>query len=152
MPLRLYVLVLDDYHAIDAPPIHSAVTFLLDHLPSQLHLVIASRADPPFPLARLRAQGQLTKPRIDDLRFTPGETAAFLNESLSPVVWRSVARQFTTGATRRDARVASAGGSLVRTQCLDDGLDEMDSTVCGKCWFHLLHLAWGEVVIEFSKR
>ena len=49
------VLVLDDYHLIDAPPIHSALAFLLDHLPPQLHLVITTRADPPLPLTRLRA-------------------------------------------------------------------------------------------------
>jgi LuxR family maltose regulon positive regulatory protein len=74
------VLVLDDYHLIDAPPIHSALAFLLDHLPPQLHLVMTTRADPPLPLTRLRARGQLTELRAADLRFTPDETAAFLTE------------------------------------------------------------------------
>jgi class 3 adenylate cyclase len=74
------VLVLDDYHLIDAPPIHSALAFLLDHLPPQLHLIITTRADPPLPLTRLRAKGQLTELRAADLRFTADETAAFLTE------------------------------------------------------------------------
>jgi LuxR family transcriptional regulator, maltose regulon positive regulatory protein len=74
------VLVLDDYHLIEAQPIHDALTFLLDHLPSQLHLVIASRLDPPLPLARLRARGSLIELRTADLRFTPREATAFLTE------------------------------------------------------------------------
>src|SRR5262249_15155892 len=74
------VLVLDDYHLIDSPAIHQALTFLLDHLPPRLHLVIASRTDPPLPLARLRARNQLTEIRADDLRFGPDEAAAFLND------------------------------------------------------------------------
>ena len=75
-----YLLVLDDYHVLKAPSIHQTVTFLLDHLPPQVHLVLASRSDPPLPLARLRGRGQLTELRSADLRFTPDEAAAFLNE------------------------------------------------------------------------
>ncbi|MET9269468.1 LuxR C-terminal-related transcriptional regulator [Kribbella sp. NPDC003557] len=74
------VLVLDDYHAIEALDVHEAVAFLLDHLPDQLHLVLATRADPPFPLARLRARGQLMEIRVDDLRFAEAEAGAFLND------------------------------------------------------------------------
>lgn len=74
-----FVLVLDDYHAIDAPAVDLALTFLLEHLPPQLHLVIATREDPPLPLARLRARGQLTELRAADLRFTASEAAEFLN-------------------------------------------------------------------------
>ena len=74
------VLVLDDYHVIEAAPIDEALTFFVDHLPPQFRLVIASREDPPLPLARLRARGQLTELRAADLRFTPTEAAAFLNE------------------------------------------------------------------------
>ena len=76
------VLVLDDYHAIEAQPIQVATAFLLDHLPPQVHLVIAGRADPPLPLARLRARGELTELRAADLRFTPDEAAAFLTEAM----------------------------------------------------------------------
>jgi LuxR family maltose regulon positive regulatory protein len=76
------VLVLDDYHLMDAQPIHDAVTFLLEHQPPQMHLVIATREDPPLPLARLRARGQLTELRATDLRFSPSETAEFLNQMM----------------------------------------------------------------------
>jgi len=75
---RDFALVLDDYHVIMDEEIHRAVAFLLDHLPPQAHLVIASRADPPLPLARLRARGQLTEVRAADLRFTIEEAEAYL--------------------------------------------------------------------------
>ena len=73
------VFVLDDYHLIEAQPIHDALTFLLEHLPPQMHLVIATRDDPHLPLARLRARGQLTELRAADLRFTSSEAAEFLD-------------------------------------------------------------------------
>jgi LuxR family maltose regulon positive regulatory protein len=75
-----FVLVLDDYHILDAKPVDNALTFLLEHLPPQMHLVIATREDPHLPLARLRARGQLTELRAADLRFTPAEAAGFLNQ------------------------------------------------------------------------
>lgn len=74
-----FTLVLDDYHMIEAQAVDKALTFVLEHLPPQLHLVIATREDPPLPLARLRARGQLTELRAADLRFTPGEATTFLN-------------------------------------------------------------------------
>src|SRR3712207_3702005 len=74
------VLVLDDYHLIESRTIHEALTFLIEHLPRRLHLVIATRADPPLPLARLRARGDLNELRAADLRFTPGEAATFLDQ------------------------------------------------------------------------
>ena len=77
-----HALVLDDYHLITARPIHQALIFLLEHLPPQLHLAIASRVDPPLPLARLRARRQLAELRAVDLRFTVAETAAFINQSM----------------------------------------------------------------------
>src|SRR5947207_135817 len=72
-----FVLVLDDYHVLDAKPVDQALTFLLEHLPPHMHLVIATREDPALPLARLRAGGHLTEVRAVDLRFTPSEAAAF---------------------------------------------------------------------------
>jgi LuxR family maltose regulon positive regulatory protein len=75
-----FVLVLDDYHVIEAEAIHDALTFLLDHLPPQMHLVIATRSDPPLPIARLRGRGQVTELRQTDLRFTLNEVAEFLNQ------------------------------------------------------------------------
>jgi LuxR family maltose regulon positive regulatory protein len=77
-----FVLVLDDYHVIDAKPIDHALTYLVEHLPPQMHLVIATREDPPLPLARLRARGHLTELRVTDLRFTPSEAAEFLNQGM----------------------------------------------------------------------
>jgi LuxR family maltose regulon positive regulatory protein len=73
------VLVLDDYHLIEAAEVHDGMTFLLEHQPRQLHLVLATRADPPLPLARMRARGQLVEVRAADLRFTTEESAAYLN-------------------------------------------------------------------------
>ena len=74
------ILVFDDYHLMETQPVHSALTFLLEHLPPQIHLVIATREDPPLPLARLRARGQLTELRATDLRFTTAEAEEFLNQ------------------------------------------------------------------------
>src|SRR5438105_9518753 len=77
-----FVLVLDDYHVIDAKPIDQALTYLVEHLPPQMHLIIATREDPQLPLARLRARGHLTELRATDLRFTPSEAAEFLNQGM----------------------------------------------------------------------
>jgi LuxR family transcriptional regulator, maltose regulon positive regulatory protein len=74
-----FILIFDDYHLIDAKPIDNALTYLLDHLPPQLHLVTSTREDPQLSLARLRARGQLNELRAADLRFTPSEAAEFLN-------------------------------------------------------------------------
>jgi LuxR family maltose regulon positive regulatory protein len=74
------VLVLDDYHVIEAQAVHQALTFLLKHLPPQLHIVITTREDPPLPLARYRARGQLNELRAADLRFSFAEAAEFLSQ------------------------------------------------------------------------
>ena len=88
-----FVIVLDDYHVIDSSPVDQALNFLVEHQPPQMHLVIATREDPPLPLARLRAHGQLTELRAADLRFTPAEAADFLNRMM--------------GLTLRDADIAA---------------------------------------------
>ncbi|MGK7876084.1 MAG: LuxR C-terminal-related transcriptional regulator [Xenococcaceae cyanobacterium] len=75
-----FALVLDDYHLIYSKPIHDTLTFLLNHLPPQMHLIIASRTNPPLPLSRLRARGEMVEIRGDDLRFTAEEATTFLNE------------------------------------------------------------------------
>jgi ATP/maltotriose-dependent transcriptional regulator MalT len=77
-----FVLVLDDYHVLDAKAVDQALTFLLEHLPPHMHLVIATREDPALPLARLRAGGHLTELRAVDLRFTYTEAAAFLTQGM----------------------------------------------------------------------
>jgi LuxR family transcriptional regulator, maltose regulon positive regulatory protein len=74
------VLALDDYHVIDATVVHDAVTFLLDNLPGQVTLALTTRADPPLPLSRLRARGELVEIRAADLRFTRDEADSFLNQ------------------------------------------------------------------------
>ncbi|MEO0374462.1 MAG: LuxR C-terminal-related transcriptional regulator [Cyanobacteria bacterium P01_A01_bin.17] len=75
-------LILDDYHRIETPAIHRGIGFLLNHLPPHVHLIIASRADPPLSLARLRSHGGLNELRVNDLRFTPDEAAAFLHQMM----------------------------------------------------------------------
>ena len=76
------LLVLDDYHLVGSQPVHESLGFLLQHLPPGLHPVLASRADPPLPLARLRALGQLAELRAAELRFTADEAAAMLREAV----------------------------------------------------------------------
>jgi LuxR family maltose regulon positive regulatory protein len=77
-----FVLILDDYHSIDSQPVDQSLTFLVEHQPPQMHLLIATREDPDLPLARLRARGQCTELRAGDLRFTPAEAAEFLNQMM----------------------------------------------------------------------
>ena len=77
-----FVLVLDDYHVVDARPVDDALAFLIEHLPPRMHLVIATREDPNLPLARLRGRGQMTELRAADLRFTPAEAGEFLNRAM----------------------------------------------------------------------
>ncbi len=80
------LLVLDDYHLADSGPVHESVAFMLENLLPSLRVVVSSRADPPLPLARLRARGQLAELRAADLRFTPEEAAALLGETAGPAL------------------------------------------------------------------
>jgi LuxR family maltose regulon positive regulatory protein len=77
-----YLLVLDDCHLIQNQAIHTAMIFLLDHLPRNMHLIIATRSDPPLQLAKMRAQGELSEIRVNDLRFTAEEAVNFLNQRM----------------------------------------------------------------------
>lgn len=79
---RPLTLVLDDYHLIEAQAVHNALTFLLDHMPPTVRLILTTRADPPLSLSRLRVRGQLIELRANDLRFTQEEAADFLNQSM----------------------------------------------------------------------
>ncbi|HEY4387233.1 MAG TPA: hypothetical protein VGN34_22485, partial [Ktedonobacteraceae bacterium] len=74
------MLILDDYHEIITPAIHTSLAFLLDHLPAQVHLFIVGRSDPPFSLARLRTNNQLVEIRTDDLQFSLSEATLFFND------------------------------------------------------------------------
>lgn len=78
-PDRRWVLVLDDYHVIESAEVHEPLSFLVEHLPDAFSLAVASRSDPPWPLARMRSRGQLTEVRAADLRFTAEEAGEFLN-------------------------------------------------------------------------
>jgi LuxR family transcriptional regulator, maltose regulon positive regulatory protein len=77
-------LVLDDYHLVDNHEVNEGLAFLLEHLPSQVHVVVSTRADPDLPLARWWVRGELVEIRAADLRFTPDETNAYLNVHLGP--------------------------------------------------------------------
>jgi len=76
------VLVLDDFHVVESRDVAEDLAFFLDHLPPPVHVVITTRADPALPLSRLRARSDLVEIRAADLRFTPDEAAAYLNESM----------------------------------------------------------------------
>src|SRR5207253_2286764 len=77
------LLILDDYHLVTEQAIHTSLTYLVEHLPPHLHLILATRADPPLPLSLLRARGHLLEVRTDALRCTPEEVMAFLEQTLS---------------------------------------------------------------------
>jgi LuxR family maltose regulon positive regulatory protein len=79
---RRAILVLEDYHVITSPEVHQTVSYLVDHLPTTLHAMLLMRGDPPFPLAHLRASGDLTELHAQDLRFSPQETQTFLQQAL----------------------------------------------------------------------
>ena len=85
------LLVLDDYHLISARQVHESLAFLVEHRPAGICVVLASRSDPPLPLARLRARGQLTEIRAAELRFTPAEAGELLQHAASALPDASVA-------------------------------------------------------------
>ncbi|MGO9782877.1 MAG: LuxR C-terminal-related transcriptional regulator [Streptosporangiaceae bacterium] len=111
------VLVLDDYHVIDAREVQDGMAFLLDHLPPQLHVVIASRTDPALPLARWRARGELVETRAADLRFTPDEAAVYLNETMG---LRLTARDVAALEGRTEGWIAALQLAALSMQGRDD--------------------------------
>jgi len=111
------VLVLDDYHVIDSRDVQDGMAFLLDHLPPQIHLVIAGRADPTLPLARLRGRGELVEIRAADLRFTPDEAAAYLNEVMGLVL---TAREVAALEGRTEGWIAALQLAALSMQGRDD--------------------------------
>jgi LuxR family maltose regulon positive regulatory protein len=111
------VLVLDDYHVIDAREVQDGMAFLLDHLPPRLHVVIASRADPALPLARLRARGELAEIRAAELRFTAEEAAAYLNEMMG---LQLTARDVAVLEARTEGWIAALQLAALSMQGRDD--------------------------------
>ncbi len=106
------LLVLDDYHLIDSQPVHGSLLFLLEHLPPALRMVLASRSDPPLPLARLRAGGQLAELRAGELRFTADEAAALLHEAIGADLPGTAVAALTTRTEGWAAGLQLAGLSL----------------------------------------
>ena len=111
------VLVLDDYHVIDAGDVQDGMAFLLDHLPPGLHVVIATRADPGLPLPRWRARGELVEARAAELRFTPDEAAAYLNEMMG---LRLTARDVAALEGRTEGWIAALQLAALSMQGRDD--------------------------------
>jgi LuxR family maltose regulon positive regulatory protein len=106
------VLVLDDYHLIDARAVHASLEFLVEHRPPGLALVLAGRADPPLPLARLRARGALTELRAADLRFNLDEAAAVLRSAAGPQLSDDAVRALLARTEGWAAGLQLAGLSL----------------------------------------
>lgn len=121
---REFALVLDDYHVIEAQPVSDVLAFLLVHLPPQLHLIIATREDPPLPLARLRARGQLTELRVTDLRFTSAEAADFLNRVMGLAL---AADDITALDVRTEGWIAGLQLAALSMQGRDDPADFIQS-------------------------
>ncbi|MFW3169336.1 LuxR C-terminal-related transcriptional regulator [Geodermatophilus sp. CPCC 206100] len=110
-------LVLDDYHVVEAHAVHDGLVFLLDHLPPRIHLVIATRADPPLPLARLRARGELVEVRAAALRFTAEEAAAYLGEAMGLAL---TAQDVATLENRTEGWIAALQLAALSMQGRDD--------------------------------
>ena len=110
------VVALDDYHVIDGAAVHEAVTFLVDNLPPQVTLAMTTRADPPLPLSRLRARGELVEVRAADLRFTTDEAELFLNEVMG-LQARARTRGRARGAHRGVGGWAAAGRTVGPDPC-----------------------------------
>ncbi len=128
-----FILVLDDYHVLESKPIDEALTFLLEHLPPQMHLVITSREDPNLPLARYRARSQMAEMRAADLRFTPDEAAEFLNQMMGLSL--SV-EEIATLETRTEGWIAGLQlvalglqGTLSMPRDKDDGDNDVGSFI-----------------------
>ncbi len=115
-----FILVLDDYHLVDAQPVDAALAFLIEHQPPQMRLVIATREDPTLPLARLRARGQLTELRAADLRFTPAEAAEFVNRAMG---LNLSAADIAALETRTEGWIAGLQLAALSLQGLPDAAD-----------------------------
>ncbi|MEO7295260.1 MAG: LuxR C-terminal-related transcriptional regulator [Candidatus Limnocylindria bacterium] len=112
-----FVLVLDDYHVVDARDVQEHMAFLLDHLPPRMHLVLATRADPALPLSRMRARGELVEIRAADLRFTADEAAAYLNEMMG---LQLTARDVAALEARTEGWIAALQLAALSMQGRDD--------------------------------
>ena len=127
------LLVLDDYHLVDAGPVHESVAFLLENLPPGLLLVVSGRADPPLPLARLRARGQLAELRAAELRFTTEEAAALLGAAAGPVLPDTAVVALTARTEGWAAGLQLAALSL-RGARMRPGSSRRSAVATASCW------------------
>ncbi len=114
------IIAFDDFHAIQAPAVQAAVAFLLEHLPPQVTVAMTTRADPPLPLARMRARGELVELRATDLRFTDQEAASFLNDvmglALEPALVSALGLRTEGWAAGLQLAALSARGHAARPE------------------------------------
>jgi LuxR family transcriptional regulator, maltose regulon positive regulatory protein len=144
-----FVLVLEDYHVITSPSIQQALTFLIDHLPAQMHLILASRIDPPIPLSRLRARQQMVEIRAADLRFTPQEASDFLREVMELEL---SAEEIATLEARTEGWIAGLQLAALSLQGRNSaGIAEFLSAFAGSHRFVLDYLA-EEVLLHQLER
>jgi LuxR family maltose regulon positive regulatory protein len=122
------MLVLDDYHVIGDRRVHDGMVFLLDRLPPHVHLVIASRADPSLPIARLRARGELVEIRAADLRFTPNEAAAYFKDVMGLDLGE---RELATLAGRTEGWIAALQLAALSMQGRDNVAEFIDGFAGG---------------------
>lgn len=123
-----FLLVLDDYHLIEDQTIHQAIDFLLSHLPSQMHLAIISRADPPLHLARLRGQNQLLEVRMNDLRFYEDECAQFICNMLGTQISENDLAKLLTLTEGWVAGLQMATMSLRDRENISDFIDSLSGS------------------------
>lgn len=128
-PETPFHLALDDYHFIQSAPIHQSLSFLLQHQPPQLHVLILTRTDPPLSLARLRVQGHLLELRAAELRFTPAETEQFLNEVMGLGLSPSAVHTLDTRTEGWAAALQLAALSL--KSVAEDEIDHFVQTFAG---------------------
>jgi len=114
---RKFVLVIDDYHLIKTQPVHDALNFLLDNMPTAMHLVVTGRSDPPVPISRLRVQGEVTEVRTPELKFTQDEVTAFLNDLME---FDLSAQEITALETRTEGWIASLQLAALSMQGRED--------------------------------
>ena len=117
------ILVLDDYHVIDSPSVDDAISFLLSHIPHQMHLVISTRTDPSLPLSALRAQRHMAEIRLPDLRFTQDEIATLLNQATG---MNLPAENIAALETRTEGWIAGLQLAAISIQRLEDSNDVSD--------------------------
>ncbi|MFC1879126.1 LuxR C-terminal-related transcriptional regulator [Chloroflexota bacterium] len=123
LPDRIF-LVLDDYHVIESSQVDDVLSFLIEHLPPQIHLVIATREDPHLPLSRLRSRDQLTELRADDLRFSSSEAADFLNQVM---VLDLSAEDISALETRTEGWIVGLQLAAISLQGRDDATNFIES-------------------------